>query len=90
MITTKGANIFRDDQIRSQNYFIIERKAQDDGCQSDNGKGVYPLGLMNILVQVFFYYTKGRVEIHDENVVICKDCSRICFNMEVWLSAPAI
>jgi hypothetical protein len=27
MITTKGANIFRDDHIRSQSYFIIERKA---------------------------------------------------------------
>jgi hypothetical protein len=30
-----------------------------------------------------------RVEIHDENVVICKDCSKVCFNMEAWLNAPA-
>jgi hypothetical protein len=29
------------------------------------------------------------VEIHDENVVICKDCSKVCFNMEAWLNAPA-
>ena len=28
-----------------------------------------------------------RVEIHDENVVICKDCSKVYFNMEAWLNA---
>ena len=40
-------------------------------------------GLVNISGQVFSATQKGSVEIHDENVVICKDCSRICFNMEV-------
>jgi hypothetical protein len=29
-----------------------------------------------------------KVEVRDEYVVICKDCSRICFNMEAWLTAP--
>lgn len=73
MITAKGADIFRDDHIRSQSYFITERKAHRGWRQwlpERYGKGIYPLGLVNILVQVFFYYTKGRVEIHDENVVI--------------------
>jgi hypothetical protein len=28
MITAKAADIFRDEHIRSQSYFIIERKAQ--------------------------------------------------------------
>lgn len=53
-------------------------------------KGSIYFGLVNILVQVFFYYTKRESGNNDENVVICKDCSRICFDMEVWLSAPAI
>jgi hypothetical protein len=30
-----------------------------------------------------------KEEVHDENVVICKDCSKVCFNMEAWLNAPA-
>jgi hypothetical protein len=90
MITAKGADIFRDDHIRSQSYFIIERKAHRGWRQWLPERYGTPLGLAKILVQVFFYYTKRRVEIHDENVVICKDCSRICFNMEVWLNAPAI
>jgi hypothetical protein len=92
MITAKAADIFRDEHIRSQSYFIIERKAQRGWRQwlpEQYGKGVYPLGLVNIPGQVFSATQKGIVEIHD-NVVICKDCSRICFNMEVWLSAPAI
>jgi hypothetical protein len=29
-----------------------------------------------------------KVEVHDENVVICKYCSNVCFNMEAWLIAP--
>jgi hypothetical protein len=29
-----------------------------------------------------------KIEVHDEYVVICKDCSRICFNMEAWLMLP--
>jgi hypothetical protein len=33
-----------------------------------------------------FYKICEKVEVHDEYVVICKDCSRICFNMEAWLS----
>jgi non-homologous end joining protein Ku len=40
--------------------------------------GIY-FGLVNILVQVFSTIQKARVEIHDENVVICKDCPRILF-----------
>ncbi|HYZ58195.1 MAG TPA: hypothetical protein VE544_00955 [Nitrososphaeraceae archaeon] len=60
MIAAKAADIFRDDHIRSQNYFIIERKAHRRWRQwlpERYGKGVY-FGLVNILVQVFFYYTK--------------------------------
>jgi hypothetical protein len=61
MITAKAADIFRDEHIRSQSYFINERKAQRGWRQwlpERYGKGVYPLGLVNILIQVFFYYTK--------------------------------
>jgi hypothetical protein len=29
-----------------------------------------------------------KVEVYDKNVIICKDCFKICFNMEAWLSAP--
>jgi hypothetical protein len=38
MITAKAADIFRDEHIRSQSYFINERKLNGDGgngCQSD-------------------------------------------------------
>jgi hypothetical protein len=93
MITAKGADIFRDDHIRSQSYFIIERKAHRGlavMAARAIWKGSISFGLVNIPGQVFSATQKGRVEIHDENVVICKDCSRICFNMEVWLSVPAI
>jgi hypothetical protein len=46
MITAKGADIFRDDHIRSQSYFIIERKAHRGRRQwlpERYGKGVYTL-----------------------------------------------
>ena len=63
MITAKGADIFRDEHIRSQSYFIIERKAQRGWRQwlpEQYGKGVYPLGLVIILVQVFSTTQKGE------------------------------
>ena len=31
-----------------------------------------------------------KVEVHDEAVVICKDCSKICFNMEAWLAPSGL
>jgi non-homologous end joining protein Ku len=49
-------------------------------------KGSIYFGVVNILVQVFSTTQKGRVEIHDENVVICKTVPGFCFNMEVWLA----
>lgn len=82
MITAQGADIFRDDHIRSQSNSIIERKAHRGWRQwlpERCGKGVYPLGLVNILIQVFSATQKGRAEIHDENVVICKDCFQDLF-----------
>jgi hypothetical protein len=27
-----------------------------------------------------------KVEVRDKNVVICKERSRICFNVETWLN----
>jgi hypothetical protein len=45
-------------------------------------KGSISFGVSEYPSSGFFYYKKGRVEIHDENVVICIDCSRISFNMD--------
>lgn len=81
MITAKAADIFRDDHIGSQSYFIIERKALSDGgngCQSDMERE-YIFWFSEYPSSRFFYYTKRESGDTDENVVICKDCSRILF-----------
>ena len=74
MITAKAADIFRDEHIGVKAILSLRGKLNGgwrrQWLPERYGKGVYPLGLVNILVQVFFHYTKGRVEIHDENVII--------------------
>jgi hypothetical protein len=85
MIRVKAADIFRDEHIRSQSYFLFERKAQRGMAAMAARaiwKGSISFGVSEYPRSGFFCYTKRRVEIHDENVIILQDCSRICFNIE--------
>jgi hypothetical protein len=53
-----------------------------NGCQSDTERE-YILWVSEYPSSGFFYYTKRESGDNDENVVICTDCYRICFKMEV-------
>jgi hypothetical protein len=72
------------DRVHQLPYDILEKALEEKALKELTQK--YLIDIKEKLVTPRLCAICETVEVRDKYVIICKDCSRICFNMEAWLA----